>query len=943
MNRLADAQMPADLDLPRSRAPGHELPDQLTSFVGRERELEKVRELLDATRLLTLTGAGGCGKTRLAREVAGGTLERFPDGAWWVELAPLGDPALVGQAVADTLGVRPLPGYTALEAAVMHLSARCALVVLDNCEHLLDQAAECVEALLHGCQHVTLLATSRAPLGTGAETTWRVPPLSLPAEPAPESVDGLLQSDAVQLFIERALKVHPEFGLTDDRLPVVARICTELDGIPLAIELAAARTRMLSLEQIAEGLADRFRLLTGGARGALARHQTLRGSVDWSHDQLSEDERTLLRRLGVFRGGFTLEACEQVGAGDGLDRSAILDLLGSLVDKSLVLAQHQEAAVRYRLLETVRQYALERAAAAGEANVMRDRHRDVFLDLAERAEPELTTPRQHEWLALLDPEAANLAAAVDWAIESDPERALRLCVALTFWRRLRGRFAESDVTYARALEAADEEPSSLRASALRARAWLKAMAADFIGSVKSAEEALAMAEEVGDDSTAARALDVLGLVELFRDPIRSRPLLERSRELAERAGDYWCWIDATMILGSTYWLAGEHETALELYDEALPLIERHGHREFLALQWFDRGGVEWQRGDLPRAREFLERSIALSREVGEPVYEPWAITICAWIEADRGNGASALELLGAARDLAVTNGIGWALRLLERCGGYTHAALGELGKAQARLEADVAHGASQGGAWLQDCWALRLLAEVLWLAGDAERAQTCAEEALETAERVESSWHQAMAKLVLAGLAVDGRAWTEAETLAHEALDPITAGGFRPDVPRALDLLAEVAVGLDSHEEAARLLGAAARCRNELGVVRWVPHEERVAVLEERLHDAIGDEEFERAFEEGRNLETDQAVAWVRRTRGSRKRPPGGWESLTPTELDVVQLATEGLTNPEIGERMFISRHTVKVHLSHVYAKIGVKNRSELAAEATRRGHRVAR
>ena len=345
---------------------------------------------LSATRLLTLTGAGGCGKTRLAAQTAADVLDRFPDGAWWVELAPLADHDAVAPALGEAVGVKPLPGQSSLDAAVAHLADSRALIVLDNCEHLLDVCASATEALLHGCRTLTVLATSRAPLGVSGETDWRVPSLSLPSEHQTEPVEAVAQSDAVRLFIERAMKVRPNFAVDAANAPAIAQICHDLDGIPLAIELAAARVRVLGVERIASGLGDRFRLLTGGARSAMPRQQTLRASVDWSHELLSDDERVLFRRMAVFAGGWALDAVEEVCADERLwSDLAILDLLTSLVDKSLVVVEEQGASVRYRLLETVRQYALDRLAQAGEVAALRERHRDVYLALAERIAPHL--------------------------------------------------------------------------------------------------------------------------------------------------------------------------------------------------------------------------------------------------------------------------------------------------------------------------------------------------------------------------------------------------------------------------------------------------------------------------------------------------------------------------------------------------------------------------
>jgi len=496
------------------------LPGQLTTFIGRDEELARLREAIGETRLLTLTGAGGAGKTRLALQLAADLLERFPDGVWWVDLAPISDPDLVAEALAGVLGVRPLPSMTMLEACANYLSSARALVALDNTEHLLAASAEVAEALLHACPDLIVVATSRTPLGVPGETDWRVPPLSLPPpERRRDTVEALGQFDAVRLFIERARKARPNFAVTNDNAPAVAEICMELDGLPLAIELAAARARMMSVEQIAAGLGDRFHLLTGGTRTVLPRHQTLRASVDWSHELLSDAERTLLRRLSVFAGGFTLDLAEAVCSDNLLAPVAILDLLTSLVDKSLVLAEDRAGAVRYRLLETVRQYGVERLLAAGEADMARDRHRDAMLDLAEQIAPQLHTLRQREWLTVLDGEAANLTVALERAADTDGERALRLSVALTFWWRLRGLLRAGERGFTRALDAADPKPFSLRSQALWGLGYLRGLLGDFPMAIAHTEEARAIAEEVGDQAALGRSICSLAFLRLLPDPV----------------------------------------------------------------------------------------------------------------------------------------------------------------------------------------------------------------------------------------------------------------------------------------------------------------------------------------------------------------------------------------------------------------------------------------
>jgi predicted ATPase/class 3 adenylate cyclase len=619
----------------------HNLPIHLTSFVGREHELAEIGAALSGTRLLTLTGAGGCGKTRLAAQIAAEALDEFPGGVWWVELAPLQEPELVERALAAAIGVRPLPGQTALEAAVTHLADATVLVVLDNCEHVAGAAVACAEALLRGCPSARVIATSRAALGAGAETQWRVPSLTLPREHAPEPIEALERSDAVRLFIDRALHVRPNFAVTRDNAPAIAQICHDLDGIPLAIELAAARVRMLSIDAIAAGLGDRFRLLTGGSRSALPRQQTLRASVDWSHDLLDDRERALLRRLVIFRGGCTLDAAERVCAGDPLDALDILDVLSSLVDKSLVDVDYDAPGGRYRLLETVRQYALDRLREAGEHTAMADRHRDALLQLAERAAAHLMQPDGRDWLDALDPEAADLVAALDRAGDTDPALALRLCAALTFWWKFRGHFAAAEDACARALDAADPAASPLRARVLWTRAYLACYGGDVETAVSSAQQALAMAEDVGEHAIAARALDVLGTLEAFSDPAAARAVAGRSRALAEAAGDEWCLCDASQILGYAHLLCGETETATATLDSVLPIIERTGSAEFEAWHWLGHAFALGDTADPDRCRALAERALDCADRVGEPVSGDFAVAMLAHLDIPQGRARGA--------------------------------------------------------------------------------------------------------------------------------------------------------------------------------------------------------------------------------------------------------------------------------------------------------------
>lgn len=396
------------------RLPGirHNLPLHLTGFIGRTREMAEVTQLLHTTRILTLVGAGGCGKTRLALHIAAGAVEAFADGVWWIDLAPVTEPALVPNALATVLGVHERPGESLLMRVGKVLQDKLSMVVLDNCEHLLDACAQLVVTLVQACPQLVILATSREVLAVPGETSYPVPPLTLPHRPG-ATPDVLMKYDAIRLFVERARAVQPSFALTGQNATVIVEICRQLDGMPLALELAAARVRAITPGQLLLHLDDRFRLLVGGNRTAHPRQQTLYATINWSYDLLAEAERRVFRRLAVFVDGWTLEAAEAVCAGPDIPQRDVVALLLNLADKSLVVTEAAQGQQRYRMLETIRQFAVEQLRMAGEAEVTVRQHRDWFLALALKAEPYLTGPQELEWLARLEADHANLKAALD--------------------------------------------------------------------------------------------------------------------------------------------------------------------------------------------------------------------------------------------------------------------------------------------------------------------------------------------------------------------------------------------------------------------------------------------------------------------------------------------------------------------------------------------------
>ncbi|MGI8909594.1 MAG: tetratricopeptide repeat protein [Rubrobacteraceae bacterium] len=551
----------------------HNLPAARTSFVGRERELVEVKRALFMTALLTLTGAGGSGKTRLALEVARDLVGAYPDGVWFVELAPLSDPGLVAQAVAGALGVREQQDHPLTAILTQALRERKLLLVLDNCEHLIGAVARLVDTLLDSCPGLRILATSREPLGVAGEVSWQVPSLSLPEVQGTLTVEELEGYESARLFVERALYRPSAFVLTAENAPAVAEICRRLDGIPLAIELAAARVGALAVGQISERLSDSLELLTGGGRMATPRQQTLRGALDWSYDLLSEPERLLFCRLPVFASGWTLEAAEVVGADGVIDERDVLDLISRLVDKSLVVAEAGEnGALRYRFLEPVRQYARERLEGSGQADAVRQRHALWFLALAEEAEPELTQEQQGLWIERLEVEHDNLRTALRWLLERrEIEPTLRLCGALGEFWHMRGYLSEGR----RWLEAALETGAGSSVQLIKALAKASRIGweqGEFERSILLSEESLSLCRETGDKAGAAVALSNLGMAALFREEHgKAEALFEEAVALQRKLGDEAGLARALQALGLTVMSQGDFGHAEALYEEGLAL------------------------------------------------------------------------------------------------------------------------------------------------------------------------------------------------------------------------------------------------------------------------------------------------------------------------------------------------------------------------------------
>ncbi len=889
------------------------LPSQLTSFVGRESQIADVRELLRRNRLVTLTGAGGSGKTRLAIQVAAG----LGDDVRYVDLAPIADLDLVTVAVARALGLPDQPGRSTMDSVVGFIGERSLLLVLDNCEHLLDASADLIIKVLDACPGLTVMTTSREPIGLNGEVTWRVPSLSLSEE-------------AVQLFTDRARRVRPDFTAADDDAVIVTEICKRLDGMPLAIELAAARVRSLSLTEIRDSLHDRFRLLTGGSRRAVRRQQSLSASVDWSHALLTEPERVLFRRLSAFMGGFDLAAAQDVCSGDPLPHHQILDQLTLLVDKSLVVAESVRGRTRYRLLETVRQYAMEKLGASGEADEIRAAHREYFTSIAEQFDA--PTPAGFESL-LVDAEADidNLRAAFAWSVEhGESERALQLaCFLYPVWllrnRPLEGLawFDSVDLS-----DPATEVSAAVRSRSLADSAALGAFTVDAHGFGK-AEEALAIARELDDPALLARALTSCIAAAAF-EVVKAMPYIAEALDVARKLGDRWRLSQVLAWHSYIACLAGDPVTTSAAGEEGEMYADAVGDH-FIArmCRYWGRGVAPFQRGDLHGAVEVLGDLMVEADEAEDSFHELLARIALAHGRLVIGEAGKARALAEEAVERA--SGLGpfvemWALAPLAQAA----LAEGDVAAAARAIEIVQQRIIEQPELAIT---AVMPTAELAFVRGRLSEARRLADDLVTPM----MGWHRAKALTTRAHMAIAQGDVGQAETDAYEAISCATEVQAYQVIPDVLDILTTVSYSAGREREAARYAGAAEALRMGMGGAARSPlyEPDYVSVFAE-LRDSMGEDEFTAAWAEGAALSLQEAIAYAQRGRGERKRPSTGWESLTPTELDVVRLVSEGLGNKDIAARLFVSHRTVQTHLTHVYSKLGIASRVALAQEAAR-------
>jgi predicted ATPase len=908
--RLKDFDAPVMLfqvchpDLPRDFAPPrvsavevHNLPASLSSFVGREREIAEVEERLVADRLVTLTGAGGCGKTRLALEVAARMIEHFAEGVWFVDLAPLSDSQLIGQAMVRALGTREEPGRSVLDTLKRFVAHRELLIVVDNCEHLIHGCAVLIEQLLGAGPAVRVLATSRETLGLPGEQVWRVPSLSLPDRGA--SLDVVMGSESIRLFLERARAVRAELVVSDQDAAVLAAIASRLDGIPLALELAAARVGVLSLAHIAARLADRFGLLNRGPRTALPRQQTLTGAIDWSYDLLSEYERALFCRLSIFAGGFSLEAVEAVTAGRDLDSGDIMDLVANLAAKSLVEITGQGDSQRYRLLETIRAYAADKLSGTGEQAELRDRHLAWFLQLAELAEPQLAGSGRRRLMQRLEADQENFRRALDHGVETGAvEDGLRLATALApFWIS-HGNWKEACDYLEELLQLASDDASHF-SQALLAAGNMFMLRGDYTKSEVLLERAHARASAAGDAGMLAQSLSGLGYIAFRRSRQEEADVLwTEALDAGRKAGDSRVVATVLRSLAISAGARGDQKRCAQLLEEGLALSSKERDEQLHRLLLSSAAEMNLWLGRYVLARDQYAEALQLADEIGDQSGRASLLADLGWIGLLRGEYHDARRCAAEAVSVAaaVDNKRVWAgaLRLLgelSACAGDYHEAHQLLDRSlelarQLAAPAEIAgvlcsqaclaldQASFDEARWLvEELLALKplphamrrvtpgwVLAEVARANGDIEQAQAHFQSDFMEAETSGSPRLQALALRGLADVALAEGDLSQAAALHARSLALRSQIDDPLGIANSLDGMAAVMIATNGHQRAARLLGAAHGLRAILGAASSPRQELELGPLRTAIKDELGAYLAERELSAGRQMTMAEAI-----------------------------------------------------------------------------------
>ena len=908
------------------------LPAEMSSLVGRGPQLAAVLDGLRAARVVTLTGPGGCGKTRLALRAAALAADGFGDGARLVELASLTDPALVPASVAEALGVPEQDAADPVAGVVRALADRELLIVLDNCEHVLGSAGRVVVILAGQCPRVRILATSRERLDVPGEFVFLVPPLELPED---GSAGAVAASEAGGLFVARARAVSPGFALTGGNSAAIADVCSRLDGMPLAIELAAARCPALGAAQLAARLEGHPGLLSGGAARP-GRHRSLEALVSWSYELLDEAERRLLARLSVLRGGFDLDVAERVCGGEPLAPEAVAGLLAGLAGKSLVQVQ-VGVVIRYALLETVRQFAAGQLAASGEGTAVHARLLEWALEVARSAEAALPGTERAGWSTRLSAEQANIRAALSWALGgAEPEAGRELAARLARWWIATGRYSEAGQFLTTAAGIAAAAPPGIQSRIMLGAAWSAYHLGDNLRAAPLAADGIACARQAGEPQLEAWGRNLLaGLAWSAGDADRIVAEIEASRALSGQA-DPALAARAQIMLAHAAFLAGDLAQQDRQGRRAIELARTAAGQEGLVLAL-----TAWSRSAIAGAGIQPATVAALDEAATVIAVHPdrFAETVMRRMRAEL---FATLGQLGAAETevgLCWSAGRSGAFRVVEFTGPLAEARLAaardEIAAAVGALRR-AADGGRRVGIVMFVPAALAHLACLAAIAGDQPTAAAAVGEA-----RAELGGRRQAITTAALGYAEGIMAWhrgelADAEHLVREATVQWHRCSDRMDACDGIELLGVLGAARERFTDAARLLAAADAARRPLRYLApgFTANRDAAASAASQARHVLGDDRFTQAWEQGQGLTLDDAVAYAARKGGGRKRPAKGWASLTPAELEVVRLVGEGLRNDAIARRLFIAPGTVKVHLTHIFAKLGITTRTELAAQA---------
>ncbi|HLO18297.1 MAG TPA: LuxR C-terminal-related transcriptional regulator [Anaerolineales bacterium] len=899
------------------------LPIQLTSFVGREKELADVKRLLRNARMLTLIGPGGTGKTRLSIEAAGDLLDQYPDGVWFVDLALILDPLLVSRTTAIAIGLRDEPQRPVIDMLCDYLQEKKILIILDNCEHLVDACARMADRVLHTAPDTRILASSREALGIGGEVTYRVPSLELPDLQHLPSIESLSQYEAVKLFIDRATAAVPSFTVTNENAPALAQVCYHLDGIPLAIELAAAKIRVLSVEQIAKRLGDCFRLLTGGNRTVLERHQTLRAAIDWSYDFLPPAEQILLRRLSVFVGGWTLEGAESV-CGDEATSSAvrsddILNLLEQLINKSMVLMEEEHGEYRYRMLETMRQYANEKLVASEESDGLRDRHFKYFLNLAETAEPHLIRPEQIEWLSVLDADYENLRLALEWSLSKESaERSLRLCNALCWFWEIREYWLEALNWVKKALvqpyEVESVKEKIIRARALYTCAQFEWDLGNYAQLLLLAQQSLALATKVSERKDIAIARFYVGAGLMFQagDNDRAHSLLEQSVTEFQELNELYWYAFSFPYLG--YLLVRQAKMkARDVSSKYLELARQTGERMISAAALSNYAYWLASARRLEEAAEYAEESDRLYKQVG-PANTSVASLLFADIAFATGDYKTAkiLYMQMQERSRILGDKINTAISIKNLA--ILAMEEGDLNQAKAYFEEALALVRETGHKlYISQC--LVELSNFFYMQGNIEEFKRSFRESLSVKDSLDESEKIFILMIILGSL-------------------------YR-----------------QRDETSSQLLGL---IHYYMDIIMYSIIDQRYCLrAEEHARKTLGNDAFKSAFAEGQMMSLDEGLDLALKTveeiteiklsapiestgpasipsqREAEKQKYGG---LTVREREVAAQIAQGKSNHAIAADLFLSLKTVEAHVTRILTKLGFTSRAQIAAWAVAKG-----